>query len=194
MKSYLTQSYIYIICFCLASCASLPKEAQNWQAYHQEKLDFYSSGRLSIQQNEHGSHGNYNWENSTGTVSLISILTPLGNTIGKLCKDKQGIVITDMAGRKYTGNSSTELSKQLLGYAIPLDYLDLWLNGYYSPLIPFQIQNQTLIQDGWKITLTRNEQKLPKKLFLTNENLTIQIVSDEYNTTSSKLNQTICQR
>ena len=62
-------------------------------------------------------------------VQTIDVNTPLGNTVGQLCQDSEGVLAVDSKGKVYQAETAEELSRQLLGFALPVQYLHIWADG-----------------------------------------------------------------
>ena len=157
----------------LTACPSHTPPSQ-WQAAKQTQT-FTATGRLSVKQNDKGSYGNFDWTR-TPAVETININTPLGNTIGQLCQDPQGVIATA---------TPEELSRQLLGYQIPIQYLHTWATGGYLPNHPHSTEaDGSLNQLGWNISRTTNPNGSPRTLQLKNNQLTIRMVISDIAPTS----------
>lgn len=156
------------------SAWQMPKQNQN----------FTATGRLSVKQNDKGSYGNFDWTR-TPAVETININTPLGNTIGQLCQDPKGVIATDANGKTYQAATPEQLSQQLLGYQIPIQYLHTWANGAYLPNQPHSTEaDGSLNQLGWNISRTTHADGTPHILQLKNNQLTIRMVISEIAPTS----------
>lgn len=165
----------------LGACATVPKISEYWQPYTHQNIDFHASGRLSVKMGNRGSHGNFSWENQySNHFHLIDIKTPIGNTIGQLCKDTSRTVARNNKNQIFVEERSLELSEKLLGFPVPLDYLDLWINGYIPQQLPYKILNNKLYQDNWIIERKLDPDQIPKKITLTRKDLSITIVVDEF--------------
>ena len=158
----------------LTACPSHTPPSQ-WQPAKQAQ-NFTATGRLSIKQNDKGSYGNFDWTR-TPAVETININTPLGNTIGQLCQDPKGVIATDANGKTYQAPTPEQLSQQLLGYQIPIQYLHTWATGGYLPNHPHSTEaDGSLNQLGWNISRTTNPNGTPRTLQLKNDQLTIRMV------------------
>ena len=166
----------------LTACPSHTPPSQ-WQPAKQAQ-NFTATGRLSVKQNDKGSYGNFDWTR-TPAVETININTPLGNTIGQLCQDLQGVIATDANGKTYQAPTPEQLSQQLLGYQIPIQYLHTWANGAYLPNQPHSTEaDGSLNQLGWNISRTTHPDGTPHILQLKNNQLTIRMVISEIAPTS----------
>lgn len=150
---------------------------QDWQNGQGQKHYFDSEGRLAVKVNDKGSYANFDWT-SQGDVQNISVNTPLGNTVGELCQDTQGVIATSSNGEQFVAKNAEELSQQLMGFAVPLAHLDQWAAGYWVQNVPHKINaDGSLEQMGW--TIRRQlaaDGKSPKELLLSNDKLSIRLL------------------
>lgn len=161
----------------LAACSShmKPKDGGAWP----ERADvdgFAADGRLSVKVNEKGSYANFDWTYQN-QVQTINVNTPLGNTVGQLCKDTKGVLAVDSKGKKYQAGTAEELSERLLGYALPVQHLHLWANGYRAEGGSAQVlPDGRLQQYGWVISRTVTKEGKPRMLQLENPKLILKLV------------------
>ena len=163
----------------LAACAQ-PHMAgkESWRA-QTDIPDFAADGRLAIKMNEKGSYANFDWTYQN-QVQTIDVNTPLGNTIGQLCQDRQGVLAVDSKGKKYQAAIPQQLSEQLLGFALPVQYLHVWANGQWVANAPYQLlPDGRLQQFEWTITRSLNTDGTPKILLLESSRLTLRLVFDQ---------------
>ena len=165
--------------FLLAACATPQMTSpKDWQAQRDWKT-FDASGRLGVKINDKGSYANFDWTRANG-VETIDVNTPLGNTVGQLCRDAEGVLAVDSNGKLFTANTPAELSEDLLGYNLPIEHLSVWANGEWVSDVAhgFTIDGK-LQQLGWTISRTLNEDGTPRILLLENDKLTIRMVFTE---------------
>lgn len=163
----------------LAACAQ-PHMAgkESWRA-QTDIPDFAADGRLAVKMNEKGSYANFDWTYQN-QVQTIDVNTPLGNTIGQLCQDRQGVLAVDSKGKKYQAATPQQLSEQLLGFALPVQYLHVWANGQWVANAPYQLlPDGRLQQFEWTITRSLNRDGTPKILLLESSRLTLRLVFDQ---------------
>ncbi|MDO4878091.1 MAG: outer membrane lipoprotein LolB [Neisseria sp.] len=143
-----------------------------------EIADFSADGRLAVQAQGKGSYANFDWLRQNG-VQTIDINTPLGNTIGRLCRDGQGVLAVNAQGEIFEAGTAAELSERLLGFALPLQYLDIWANGRWTDELPHRITDKgELNQAGWLIDRQIKDDGSVRILTLTGEKLSLRLVFD----------------
>ena len=194
MKRWLRGSATVLVLTVLAACQTAPIKPTVWQAGSRDALNFVASGRLAVKQNEKGSYANFDWD-SNGKMQQLSVNTPLGNTVGELCQDGTGVVATASNGEVYQATTASELSERLMGFAIPVESLDLWAHGYYAENTPHTVDEQgRLLQAGWKIERQTDGEGHPRLLVLDNQQLSIRLAFNDYQTGASEADTTFCQR
>ena len=194
MKRWLRGSATVLVLTVLAACQTAPIKPTVWQAGSRDALNFVASGRLAVKQNEKGSYANFDWD-SNGRMQQLSVSTPLGNTVGELCQDGTGVVATASNGEVYQAVTASELSERLMGFAIPVESLDLWAHGYYAENTPHTVDEQgRLLQAGWKIERQTDGEGHPRLLVLDNQQLSIRLAFNDYQTGASEADTTFCPR
>ena len=194
MKGWMRGSATVIVLTLWAACQTTPIKPTAWQAGSRDALNFNASGRLAVKQNEKGSYANFDWD-SNGKMQQLSVNTPLGNTVGELCQDSSGVVAIASNGETYQAATASELSERLMGFAIPVESLDLWAHGYYADNQPHTVDEQgRLLQAGWKIERQVDAEGHPRLLVLDNQQLSIRLAFNDYQTGASALDSSTCQR
>ena len=194
MKLWMRGSATAIVLTLLAACQTTPIKPSTWQAGSRDALNFNASGRLAVKQNDKGSYANFDWD-SNGKMQQLSVNTPLGNTVGELCQDSSGVVATASNGETYQAATANELSERLMGFAIPVESLDLWAHGYYADNQPHTVDEQgRLLQAGWKIERQVGGEGHPRILVLDNQQVSIRLAFNDYQADGSAADSTTCQR
>ena len=194
MKLWMRGSATAIVLTLLAACQTTPIKPSTWQAGSRDALNFNASGRLAVKQNDKGSYANFDWD-SNGKMQQLSVNTPLGNTVGELCQDSSGVVATASNGETYQAATANELSERLMGFAIPVESLDLGAHGCDADNQPRTVDVQgRLLQAGWKIERQVGGEGHPRILVLDNQQLSIRLAFNDYQADGSAADSTTCQR
>ncbi|PIT28280.1 outer membrane lipoprotein LolB [Snodgrassella alvi] len=198
MYSFLCKPRLYVpavvvLSLVLSACSSLVQKkvttASDWQASNEQTVSsFDSSGRLAIKDQGKGTYANFSWQN-LGAVQTIEVKTPLGNSVGILCRDNIGVIAEDSKGQIITATSIEELSQRMLGFALPFDHLNQWVQGYWIADEPYQLlPDGKLKQSGWIIQRQlQNGSRNPRIIQLNNARFDIRLVFDEYTDTASQI-------
>lgn len=178
----------------LAGCAQpqVPQPAPtDWPAA-QDTDDFTADGRLAVKVEEKGSYANFDWSYQNH-VQTINVNTPLGNTVGQLCQDRQGVLAVDSKGRMYQADNAQQLSQQLLGFELPVQYLHIWAHGKRVQNAPYQVLSDGRLQQfDWTINRSVNADGQTRILLLESAKLSIRLVFDELNPHPDVSQQTQC--
>ncbi|MDF7675848.1 outer membrane lipoprotein LolB [Neisseriaceae bacterium ESL0693] len=175
-----------------SGCAQLQQKpdasSATWPAAPEPLTEgFNSSGRLAVKDYGKGSYANFTWQNE-GEIQSIDVKTPLGNSVGQLCQDKQGVIARDSHGQIMQADSIASLSQDLLGVALPFEYLNQWVQGYRINHEAYEIQSEDrLYQLGWRIQRQlRPDGQTPRMIRLINQQFDIKLLFDEYYPASTK--------
>ena len=163
----------------LAACAQTRLAGtESWRP-QTNIADFAADGRLAVRMNDKGSYANFDWTYQN-QVQTINVNTPLGNTLGQLCEDSRGVIAVDSKGQVYQAGTAEELSRQMLGFALPVQYLNVWANGQWVKDAPHQLlPDGRLQQFEWTISRTLNADGSPRILLLESPKLTLRLVFDQ---------------
>ena len=169
--------------FILSACSNLSSTHTNdWQAANVQNQVFLADGRLSVKdvQNK-GGFAQFHWVNGE-EVQTINVNTPLGNTVGQLCRDKNGVLAQNSQGEVFYADSAQDLAYRLTGFFIPLDYLDLWALGKYATdSVHSILPNGVLQQAGWQVQREINPQtKQPKRLTINRDGISIRLIFNNF--------------
>lgn len=170
----------------LAACTST-KFAQTYQWQPQRDWqDFEASGRLGVKMDEKGSYANFDWTRKNG-VETIDVNTPIGSTVGQLCRDAEGVLAQDANGNIYTADTPEELSQKLLGYDLPIKYLSVWANGEWVRDEPHSFMpDGKLKQLGWTISRELNDDETTRILLLENNKMSLRMVFNDITRTQGQ--------
>ncbi|WP_434777776.1 outer membrane lipoprotein LolB [Neisseria sp. Ec49-e6-T10] len=192
------QKFILSCCLLLllSACSVFgPKQDRTrWQVAQEYEKAFSSNGRLSVNFNGRGYSAHFDWEKYADQEQL-DVKTPLGSTVGQICKDQIGLVAVSGANKFYA-DSIDQLAKNLMGFDLPLENLPFWMQGIIVPNIPHHIdQEGNLQQMGWSIkrTVWADQPSKPRRLELTRKDLDIRIVFDDFTTLTDTQIHQLCQ-
>lgn len=176
----MNQTVAVLAAVLLAACAGrgTSQQAADWQAERDWKY-FSASGRLGVQADGKGSYAQFDWLREQG-VETIDVNTPLGNTVGRLCRDDVGVLAQNSNGELFQAATPEALSEQLLGYRLPLKHLLVWANGEWAAAEPHQVGNDGVLQQsGWRISREQLADGRPRLLLLENAKMSLRLVFGE---------------
>ncbi|SUA16875.1 outer membrane lipoprotein [Neisseria lactamica] len=175
MKHTVSASVILL----LTACAQLPQNNENLWQPSEHISSFAAEGRLAVKAEGKGSYANFDWTYRP-PVETININTPLGSTLGQLCQDRGGALAVDGKGNVYQAESAEELSRQLIGFNLPIQYLHIWADGRRVAGAPYRILPDGMLEQyGWTIGRTAGSEGKARILQLDNGKLNIRLVFSE---------------
>jgi outer membrane lipoprotein LolB len=168
----------------LAGCAALappPPAAQT---------PFDIVGRVAANSEGRAFSSNVRWQHA-GERGELWLLTPLGQTIAHIASDADGATLTAADKQQYRAVSVEALTRQALGWELPLSRLTWWVRGEPVPGTPptkmerDERQRLTaLVQDGWQIAFTNyppgEQGGLPRRLDLKSGAQDIRLLIDTW--------------
>lgn len=153
--------------------------------------DFNILGRISIQDQNQRFSGSFRWQHLASSDEIL-LFTPLGQAVAEVAKGDDGVRLITSKLEAFYANDVESLTQEVLGWRLPLDGLQYWIQGTHSPATGAQkdLDNKDQViairQDGWKIhygsytAAQKNKIPLPKTLDLVYENLRIRLVVDDW--------------
>ncbi len=173
----------------LVGCASAPPASRVVVRPAQaEQAAFALTGRLAIKHEGARSSAGMRWSHRGGGDEIL-LFTPLGQTIARIDRNLQGVVL-DTSDKHYAAPDAGELTRQVLGWHLPLDGLRYWVLALPAPESKAGIERDAngqvskMRQDGWAIRYTRyaaqTPDSLPLRISLQREEVEIQLLIDEW--------------
>ena len=168
----------------LVSCAALvpPSRAPV------TPVPFDLIGRVSVSYDERSFFSNVRWHHLPDRDE-IWLLTPAGQTLARIVSDGDGATLTGADRSEYRGSDVENLTRQALGWELPLSYLGWWVQGQAAPDgAPQDVERNTeaqlvaLSEGGWRVNLTWNppgeSQPRPRKIEATSGTNVIRLLID----------------
>lgn len=123
----------------------------------------------------------------------ILLFTPLGQAVAEITKDSEGVRLITSKLEAFYATDVESLTEQILGWRMPLDGLQYWIQGTHTPFTAAEKdldrtdQVIAIRQDGWHIHYSSftparsNSPMLPRVINLFYDNLRIRLVVDNWN-------------
>ncbi len=155
--------------------------------------DFNLLGRISIQSRNQNFSGSFRWRH-LAIGDEILLFTSLGQTIAEIARDHNGFRLITAKLEAFYANDAESLTEEILGWRLPLNGLQYWIQGIHSPVTvaekDLNNKNQVIAmrQDGWVIQYLSymptqpNVPAFPRVLSLNYEDLKLRLVIDNWNT------------
>lgn len=131
----------------LAACAAIPRAPRA-----QEPFDLL--GRASVTYSAGNVTANLRWEHAL-QQDQIWLMTPTGQTLAFIVDSPEGATLTRADQQQYSSGSVEALTRQALGWALPLSLLQYWVRGEAAPGIPATAAARG--PDGKLIAVTQND-------------------------------------
>jgi len=193
--------YPLVLCICslLVGCASFIFKTPVVETSIIEmggvtsSVNFELMGRVSAKGGDKGFAGGVRWSHA-GTDDNIHLLSPFGQIVAQIKSNKDIVLLTTSEQKIYRAVNVENLTKQVLGWRLPLLGLQYWVRGVNSPKTKSEVDRDTdgriivIRQDGWEITYTDYfpsqliHTERPRVLVLNRNNLKIKLVIDNWET------------
>ncbi|HWA14410.1 MAG TPA: lipoprotein insertase outer membrane protein LolB [Burkholderiales bacterium] len=179
-----------LVCLALAlaaGCATRPPQAP-LPASNAGLQDFSLEGRVAVKVAQKGYSTNLRWRHSQAADAL-RLLSPVGTTIATLDATPEGVTLVDADRQVHRSRDIEALTREVLGWDLPLDGLKHWVLGRADPGAPVDEQARDdrnrltrLRQSGWQIAYPAyaEDGALPARLTLTREGLHLKLVIDRW--------------
>ena len=150
---------------------------------------FQLSGRVAVKYDEKNFSGGVRWAHNGGDDE-IWILAPLGTGVARIVQDANGISLTTNKQETYRAHDAETLTREVLGWSLPLSGLQYWVLGIAAPQGVAHAQRDPqqrlarLNQDSWEIAYLRykpeQESGMPARIMLSRGDLQISLIIDDW--------------
>ncbi len=197
--SFLLYQLIFCMFSLLVGCASFSPKASvvNTIVVEPEAgvapVNFELMGRVSAKDGEQGFSGGVRWRH-TNADDEIHLLSPFGQIVAQIRRNQDVVLLTTSEQKIYRAANVENLTKQVLGWRLPLLGLQYWVRGVSSPTTKSEIDMDikgrvvAIRQDGWEITYSSYfpsqliQAARPRALVLNRSDLKIKLVIDNWET------------
>lgn len=168
----------------VAACATLPEPPVIPAA----PAPFDLSGRVLVSYDGHAFSSGVRWLHAAGRDE-ISLLSPVGQTLAYIVGEADGATLTAADQKQYGAASVESLTRQALGWELPLASLQYWVQGQPAPFGAPGVADRdagqrltALTQNGWRIVFVNyppaEHGGLPRRLDLSSGAQQIRLVID----------------
>ena len=120
MRSFRGPLLAGVVAF-LAACAAIPPETL-------PPGSFALVGRVAVRYGDEAASGRLTWRHS-GVADELLISTPLGQGVAEITRRDGVYTLIAASGERYSAADPEQLTRQVLGYALPLAGLPDWVRG-----------------------------------------------------------------
>lgn len=171
----------------LAGCAST-RPAQVLPASNVSIGAFSLNGRVAVKLDDRGYTASLRWRHSA-TRDSLRLLSPLGSVVGEIEADSDGATLTTGDKKVYRSNDVQSLTREVLGWDLPLAGLRYWVTGRADPAAPVQAQSsddkerlKSLMQNDWRIAYIEyfGDSAMPSRLSLVYDRLNLRLIVEHW--------------
>ena len=123
-----------------AGCAA-PRAPQALPATNAGIEAFALAGRVAVKVDQRGYSAKLSWRHALAGDQL-RLLSPIGSVIAELQADAAGATLTAADKKVYRSSNVQALTRQVLGWDLPLDGLQHWVVGRAEPELPVQAEER----------------------------------------------------
>ena len=171
----------------MTGCAST-RPAQVLPASNVSIGAFFLNGRVAVKLDDRGYTATLRWRHSP-TRDSLRLLSPVGSVVGEIEADSNGATLTTGDKKVYRSNDAQELTREVLGWDLPLSGLRYWVTGRADPAVPVQAQSRddrerlkSLMQNDWRIVYLEyfGDSALPARLSLAYDRLNLRLIVEHW--------------
>ncbi len=155
-------------------------------------IDTFSlTGRVAVKLEQRGYSAKLSWRHAAAGDRL-RLLSPVGSVIAELEADASGAMLTTGDKKVYRSGDVQALTREVLGWDLPLDGLQHWVVGRAEPALPVQAEERDgrgrltkLTQNDWRISFLAyaGDSALPSRIVLTYDSLNLRLIIDRWDLT-----------
>ena len=193
---------LFVLAAALAGCATTATQttgvtpgASQAAAPYRETIEL--SGRIQVSYQKDGQPGNvtggFEWSQQPGKID-VSLISPLKQTMATINVTPQQATLTEAGRAPRSASDIDALTRQALGWSLPVSGLRDWLQGYATDAAGKRFaaspaNNSVFTQDGWRLRFVswqtgQGGVQMPKNIVAqrsasaTSDELSLQIILD----------------
>ncbi|MGQ0578615.1 MAG: lipoprotein insertase outer membrane protein LolB [Betaproteobacteria bacterium] len=170
-----------------AGCAA-PRAPQTLPASNAGIDAFSLTGRVAVKMEQRGYSAKLSWRHAAAGDRL-RLLSPVGSVIAEIEADASGAMLTTGDNQVYRSGDVQALTREVLGWDLPLEGLQYWVVGRVEPVLPVQSEQRdargrltTLTQNDWRISFLAyaGDSALPARMALAYNRLSLRLIIDRW--------------
>ena len=141
----------------LAGCATTDHVSTAAVGAYRDTIDLNGSIAVNYQENgeQHPVNGKFSWAQHPGRVD-VSVFDPFGQTVAEITVTPAMATLTQPKREPRTAKDIDSLTRQALGWPLPVAGLRDWLQGYAvdaqgKRFAASPANNNVVTQDGWRL-------------------------------------------
>ena len=179
-----------IVLAVVAGCAA-PRAPQTLPVSNADVDTFSLTGRVAVKLEQRGYSAKLSWRHAA-TRDRLRLLSPVGSVIAELEADASGATLTTGDKKVYRSGDVQALTREVLGWDLPLEGLQHWVVGRAEPGLPVEAEERDsrgrltrLTQNNWRISFLdyAGESALPARIALAYDQLSLRLIIDRWDLT-----------
>jgi outer membrane lipoprotein LolB len=179
-----------IVLAMVAGCAA-PRAPQALPASNAGIDTFSLTGRVAVKMEQRGYSAKLIWRHAAA-VDRLRLLSPVGSVIAEIEADASGAMLTTGDKKVYRSSDVQALTREVLGWDLPLEGLQHWVLGRAEPVLPVHAEQRDvrgrltrLTQNDWRISFLAyaGDSALPARMALAYERLSLRLIIDRWDLT-----------
>ena len=158
-----------------SATANLKPNAQLWH--------WQAQGRIAFANEKDNHSANLDWQQN-GYNYQLQLFGPLGQGSARLEGRPFKVILTTSDGKQVEASSPEQLLAENSGWELPLSNMVYWIRGITAPGNYQTIDEQTFIQNGWKVEWRRFSQvgkhQLPSLLIAEKDQLSFRLAINKW--------------
>ncbi len=171
----------------VAACATQPPALPPGTAPQVDRFEL--TGRVAVKLDGRGHSARLRWRHLVDS-DAIWLYSPVGSTIATLYADGELATLVTSKQETYQSTDVQSLTRDVLGWNLPLSGLRYWVLGRVEPGVPVeaidrdeQLRIRRLVQGGWDVEFAgyRQDGTLPSSMVLRFADLRMRLLIDRWN-------------
>jgi outer membrane lipoprotein LolB len=171
----------------LAACATQPPELPPGVSPQVDRFEL--GGRVAVKLDGRGYSARLRWRHVANSDE-VWVYSPIGSTIATLTSDGETATLVTSKKETYQSSDVQSLTRDVLGWDLPLAGLKYWVLGRVDPDLPVeaidrdeQSRIRHLVQAGWDVDFVayQDDRSLPSSMVLRFEGLRMRLLIDRWN-------------
>jgi len=174
-----------LLALVLGGCAAIPP-APPAAVEPPRQATWTLQGRIGVQSGEQSLSGQIHWQHRVERDEVL-MTSPLGQGVARIVRDGEGVALEMPNQPTRRAPDAESLTREALGYALPVAGLTWWVQGHPDPGSAFELTQDSggriaqLRQNGWVIDyLQYAADARPRRMVVTREGLQIRLVADSW--------------
>ncbi|MEO8003827.1 MAG: lipoprotein insertase outer membrane protein LolB [Betaproteobacteria bacterium] len=150
---------------------------------------FALKGRVGVNVDGRGYSASVQWRHVSDRDSMRLLVPAVGSVIAEIEVDRNGATLTTGDKKVYKSSDVQSLTREVLGWDLPLSGLRFWVTGRADPGFPLQSESRdaknryaAFVQNEWHVEYLDyfGDSALPSRLSLVRDQLRLRLVVETW--------------